>query len=320
VTWLVTGGAGYVGGHVVEALQAAGHDVVVLDDLSTGERHRAGTAPLVEGSVLDCDLLRSTVRAHGVSGIVHVAAKKAVGESVERPLYYYEQNVEGLRRVLDVASETGVSSLLFSSSAAVYGTPDVEWVTEETRCDPESPYGHTKLVGEWMVRAVARVTGLRYANLRYFNVAGAGSPELVDNGVFNLVPMVFERLSKGEAPRIFGGDYDTPDGTCVRDFIHVADVASAHAAAATRLAAGTLEGVTLNIGRGEGVSVRQMIDTIAEVTGIDVPPVVESRRPGDPSRVVASARRINEVLDWSARRDVVDMVSSAWQGWQRPPL
>jgi UDP-glucose 4-epimerase len=320
MNWMVNGGAGYLGGHVVQALLAEDQQVVVLDDLSTGEAHRAGAAPLVVGSVLDGDLLRRTLKDHAVSGIVHIAAKKQVGESVERPLFYYEQNVEGLRVLLEAAVDSGVESFVFSSSAAVYGTPDVPLVTEQTACLPQSPYGETKLVGERMIAAVAAATGLRYANLRYFNVAGAGAPELADTGCANLVPMVLDRLTRGEAPRIFGDDYDTPDGTCVRDYIHVADIASAHARAARRLAHGDLTSTTLNIGRGEGISVREMVETIRAVTGTASDPrsepVVEPRRPGDPARIVASADAIKEVLGWEARYDVQAMVESAWEGWQ----
>jgi len=320
MSWLVTGGAGYIGGHVVRAMQDDGEQVVVLDDLSTGERHRAGTAPLVVGSVLDGDLLRRTLKEHGVTGVVHVAAKKAVGESVERPLFYYEQNVEGLRVLLDAVVDAGVESFLFSSSAAVYGTPDVDLVSEQTACLPQSPYGETKLVGERMIASVAQATGLRYANLRYFNVAGAAAPELADTGCANLVPMVLERITSGQRPRIFGDDYDTPDGTCVRDYIHVSDIASAHAAAAARLGSGDLQAVTLNIGRGEGVSVREMVELIRTATGTAgdpaSEPVVEPRRAGDPARIVASAEAIAQVLGWRARHDVQEMVASAWEGWQ----
>jgi UDP-glucose 4-epimerase len=320
MSWLVTGGAGYIGGHVVRAMQDDGEQVVVLDDLSTGERHRAGTAPLVVGSVLDGDLLRRTLKEHGVTGVVHVAAKKAVGESVERPLFYYEQNVEGLRVLLDAVVDAGVESFLFSSSAAVYGTPDVDLVSEQTACLPQSPYGETKLVGERMIASVAQATGLRYANLRYFNVAGAAAPELADTGCANLVPMVLERITSGQRPRIFGDDYDTPDGTCVRDYIHVSDIASAHAAAAARLGSGDLPAVTLNIGRGEGVSVREMVELIRTTTGTAgdpaSEPVVEPRRAGDPARIVASAEAIAQVLGWRAQHDVQEMVASAWEGWQ----
>ncbi|WP_042364998.1 UDP-glucose 4-epimerase GalE [Streptacidiphilus neutrinimicus] len=318
MTWLVTGGAGYIGAHVVRAMVEAGHGVVVLDDLSTGDPTRlpAGV-PLIQGSTLDQPLLASVLREHDVTGVLHIAAKKQVGESVEKPLWYYRENVEGLRVVLEAAAEAGVRRFLLSSSAAVYGMPDVDLVTEETPCRPMSPYGESKLVGEWLVRAAGRAHGMGTVSLRYFNVAGAATPELGDPGVFNLVPMVFERLDAGEAPRIFGADYPTPDGTCIRDYIHVADVAEAHVAAVRRLTAdpdGT--DLILNIGRGEGVSVRQMLDVIGEVTGLDTTGEVTPRRAGDPARVVASAERIAQELGWKARFDVREMISSAWAGWR----
>ncbi|MFI9646160.1 UDP-glucose 4-epimerase GalE [Streptomyces sp. NPDC052040] len=318
MSWLVTGGAGYIGAHVVRALLEGGESVVVYDDLSTGSAGRvpAGT-PLVVGSVLDADRLTQAVRDHDVTGVVHIAAKKQVGESVEQPLHYYRENVTGLQTLLEVMADAGVDRLVFSSSAAVYGMPDVDLVTEDTPCAPMSPYGETKLIGEWLIAAAARAHGIRAASLRYFNVAGAGSPELSDAGVFNLIPMVFERLEAGEAPRIFGDDYATPDGTCVRDYIHVEDIATAHLAAARRLTdapAGT--SLILNIGRGEGSSVREMVDLILKVTGLDVTPAVSERRPGDPARVVASADRIHQELGWSARHGLDDMIESAWQGWR----
>ncbi|MBN0046293.1 UDP-glucose 4-epimerase GalE [Streptomyces actuosus] len=319
MSWLVTGGAGYIGAHVVRALIGGGQSVVVYDDLSTGSADRVPAGvPLVVGSVLDAALLERAIRDHAVAGVVHIAAKKQVGESVERPLHYYRENVTGLQTLLEAMAATGVDRLVFSSSAAVYGMPDVDLVTEETPCAPMSPYGETKLVGEWLINAAARAGGLRAASLRYFNVAGAAGPELADTGVFNLVPMVFERLEAGEAPRIFGDDYSTPDGTCVRDYIHVQDIASAHLAAALRLAdAEPGIALTLNVGRGEGSSVREMVDHILKATGrTDVAPVVTGRRPGDPARVVASADRIHRELGWSARHGLDDMIDSAWQGWR----
>ncbi|MEU6093563.1 UDP-glucose 4-epimerase GalE [Streptomyces sp. NPDC047079] len=318
MSWLVTGGAGYIGAHVVRALMRGGESVVVYDDLSTGNADRVPAgAPLVVGSVLDADKLAQSIRDHDVTGVVHIAAKKQVGESVNRPLHYYRENVTGLQTLLDVMTAAGVDRLVFSSSAAVYGMPDVDLVTEDTPCAPMSPYGETKLIGEWLISAAARAHGIRAASLRYFNVAGAGSPELADTGVFNLIPMVFERLEAGEAPRIFGDDYATPDGTCVRDYIHVEDIATAHLAAARRLhdaSPGT--SLVLNIGRGEGSSVREMVDRILKVTGHDVVPAVSERRPGDPARVVASADRIHRELGWSADHDLDDMIESAWQGWR----
>ncbi|MEV0962320.1 MULTISPECIES: UDP-glucose 4-epimerase GalE [unclassified Streptomyces] len=318
MTWLITGGAGFIGSHVVKAMTEGGEHVVVLDDLSTGraERLPAGV-PLEIGTVLDRDTVDRVLRDHAVTGIVHIAGKKQVGESVEKPLHYYRENVEGMRVLLDAAVAAGVSRFLFSSSAAVYGMPDVDLVTEETPCAPINPYGETKLAGEWLVRAVGRVHPVATASLRYFNVAGAATPELADEGVFNLVPMVFERLTAGEAPRIFGDDYPTPDGTCIRDYIHVEDIASAHVAAARRLAADPDARLVLNIGRGEGVSVADMVGIIQDVTGHPgVKPEVTDRRPGDPARVVASADRIREELGWSARHEVREMVESAWAGWR----
>ncbi|MFG3048747.1 UDP-glucose 4-epimerase GalE [Streptomyces sp. NPDC048241] len=319
MSWLVTGGAGYIGAHVVRVMAESGESVVVYDDLSTGSADRVPSGvPLVVGSVLDQELLEQAMRDHSVTGVVHIAAKKQVGESVERPLHYYRENVTGLQTLLEAMKNTGVSRIVFSSSAAVYGMPDVDLVTEDTPCAPMSPYGETKLVGEWLIAAAARAHGMRAISLRYFNVAGAAAPELSDGGVFNLVPMVFERLEAGEAPRIFGDDYATPDGTCVRDYIHVQDIASAHQAAATRLKEAP-EGtsLTLNIGRGEGSSVREVVDRILKVTDHeDRTPDVTPRRAGDPARVVASADRIREELGWTARLDLDDMIDSAWQGWR----
>ncbi|MFJ4789050.1 UDP-glucose 4-epimerase GalE [Streptomyces sp. NPDC088794] len=318
MTWLITGGAGYIGAHVVRAMTEAGEQAVVYDDLSTGIAERVPDGvPLVTGSTLDGERLARTLADHEVTGVVHLAAKKQVGESVHLPLHYYRENVEGLRVLLEAVTTAGVPSFVFSSSAAVYGMPDVDLVTEETPCLPMSPYGETKLAGEWLVRATGRATGLSTASLRYFNVAGAAAPELADVGVFNLVPMVFEKLTENAPPRIFGDDYDTPDGTCVRDYIHVVDLAEAHVAAAHALRSAPGRDLTLNIGRGEGVSVREMIDHINTLTGYDRPPTPLPRRPGDPARVVASADRAATELGWKAKHDVQDMITSAWAGWVR---
>ncbi|MEU3193893.1 UDP-glucose 4-epimerase GalE [Streptomyces sp. NPDC006992] len=322
MTWLITGGAGYIGAHVARALTAAGERVVALDDLSTGLAERLpAEVPLVRGSVLDRRALDRALAEHGVRGVIHLAAKKQVGESVEQPLTYYEENLSGLVTLLGAVVDAGVRGFVFSSSAAVYGMPDVDLVTEQTPTVPMNPYGETKLAGEWLVRATGRAHGLSTACLRYFNVAGAARPELSDTGVFNIVPMFFDALTRGEPPRIFGDDYPTPDGTCVRDYIHVQDVAEAHVAAARAAAGdGSRPGgggdLTLNVGTGSGVSVREMADLVAEVTGGRGPaPRVVPRRPGDPARVVASAERIREELDWAPRHGVREMVASAWEGW-----
>ena len=319
--WLVTGGAGYIGAHVVAAMRAAGEAVVVLDDLSTGDPQRLLDVPLVQGSVLDGDLVARTVRQQRVQGVVHLAGKKQVEESVRRPLLYYKENVEGLRSLLQASLDGGVETFVFSSSAAVYGAPDVDLVTEATPTEPVNPYGWSKLIGERLLADVAAATGLRYAALRYFNVAGSAAPELTDRGAANLVPMVFQQLSAGARPLVFGADYDTPDGSCVRDFVHVADVASAHVAAARALAAGRLDTLTTNVGRGDGVSVREMVQRIRAVTGTAdaewAEPLVLPRRAGDPPRVVAAVDCIERALGWRARWGVEEMVTSAWDGWVR---
>ncbi|MEY9905353.1 UDP-glucose 4-epimerase [Catenulispora sp. MAP12-49] len=319
MTWLVTGGAGYIGAHVVRALIADGHEVAVLDDLSTGFKERVPDGvPLIMGTVLDPAALARALGDHEVSGVVHLAGKKKVGESVAEPLYYFHENVEGLRVLLAAMGGHGVRSLVFSSSAAAYGMPDVEFVTEDTPCAPLSPYGLTKLVGEQMIAAAAVAQPLNYVNIRYFNVAGSASPELADRGAANLIPLIFERVDAGLPPRIFGDDYPTPDGTGIRDYIHVADLAEAHTAAARRLIADPQTALTVNAGRGVGVSVREIIQTVGSVIGEPgLTGAVEARRPGDPARSVASADRIREELGWTARRDVREMVESAWAGWRR---
>lgn len=332
--WLVTGGAGFIGSHVVRALLAAGCEVVVLDDLSTGDKSRVPDAvPLELASVRDRTALDRVFAEHEIGAVVHIAAKKQVGESVAKPLWYYEQNVSGLRVLLEAMVAADVRRLVFSSSAAVYGSPDVPEITEDTPCAPQSPYGETKLIGEWLIRNTATAATptipappsapttpthhpFAYANLRYFNVAGAGSPELGDPTALNLIPMVFERIEQGRPPLIFGDDYDTPDGTAIRDFIHVSDIADAHVAAARRLEADDHAALTLNIGRGEGASVRQIITRILDHTGSTLTPEVAPRRPGDAASSVASAARIKAELGWSAKHDLADMVASAWTGWR----
>ncbi|WP_435223830.1 UDP-glucose 4-epimerase GalE [Streptomyces sp. Tue6028] len=316
MTWLITGGAGYIGAHVARAMAEAGERVVALDDLSAGVPSRLPEGiPLVQGSSLDGDLLKRVLAEYAVTGVVHLAARKQVGESVAQPTRYYQENVGGLATLLDAVAGAGVKRFLFSSSAAVYGNPDVDLITEDTPCAPMSPYGETKLAGEWLVRAAGQAHGIATVCLRYFNVAGAAAPELADTGVFNVIPMVFDRLTRDEAPRIFGDDYPTPDGTCVRDYIHVADLAEAHLAAARRLTGDVSGDLTVNIGRGEGVSVRELVTLIGEISGEGRAPVVEPRRPGDAPRAVASAGLAARELGWTARRGVREMVESAWQGW-----
>lgn len=317
MTWLVTGGAGYIGSHVVRAFQAAEIPVVVLDDLSSGfEQFLPPGVPFEHGSVLDAKLVDHTLAEHEVEGVVHVAGFKYAGVSVDRPLHTYEQNVSAMVILMQCMEAVGADKLVFSSSAATFGTPDVELVTETTPTMPESPYGETKLIGEWMLRAAGRATGLQHTSLRYFNVVGSGSSDLFDASPHNLFPLVFDMLYRGDTPRINGGDYATPDGTCVRDYIHVADLAEAHVAAARRLAAREPVERVYNLGSGGGTSVREIMDAIREVTGIDFEPTVAPRRPGDPDRIVASGDLAARDLDWRMRHSLHEMVSSAWTARQ----
>jgi len=313
---MLTGGAGYIGAHIVRAFQSADLPVVVLDDLSTGIRENVpDDVPFVQASIADSDAVRAALREHAVTGVLHLAAKKAVGESVEQPLLYWDENVGGMRSLLQSCLDEGVDRVLFSSSAAVFGEPPVELVTEETPAVPISPYGETKLVGEWMLRDLAKAVPLRWAALRYFNVAGTGAPELADRSVNNLVPMVIQALSEDRSPQLFGEDYPTRDGSCIRDYIHVVDLAEAHAAAARRLDDGPL-GEVYNVGRGEGISVKEVLETVREVTGIDFTVDVVGRRPGDAPVYFADATKIGKELGWTARMDLSDMVRSTWDAWQ----
>ena len=314
MTWLVTGGAGYIGSHVVRALVGAGLRAVVVDDLSSGRTEFVPTGvPFARGSILDGDLLTRTMDAHDVTGVIHVAGYKYAGVSVTRPLFTYEQNVTGTAILLAAMQDRGVDRMVFSSSAAVYGTPDTDLVTEETPKSPQSPYGESKLIGEWLLRDQAVAVGLRHTSLRYFNVVGSGEGGVFDVSPHNLFPLVFEALVDGRTPRINGNDYPTPDGTNVRDYIHVADLAISHVAAARRLDAGEPLESAYNLGSGDGVSVGEIMSTIADVTGIPFSPEIAPRRPGDPARIVAGGALAARDLDWRMRHSLRDMVESAWQ-------
>src|SRR5919107_2426147 len=317
MSWLVTGGAGYIGSHVVRAFVQAGTPVVVLDSLTSGHPGFVpAEVPFVRGSILDGDLVRHTLVEHEVTGVVHLAGFKYAGVSVTKPLLAYQQNVTGTATLLEQMQSTGVDQIVFSSSAATFGTPDVDLVTEETPTAPESPYGESKLVGEWLLRDQATATGLRHTSLRYFNVVGSATPDVYDTSPHNLFPLVIEALVEGRTPRINGDDYDTPDGTCVRDYVHVADLAISHVAAAEALTAGTALEAVYNLGSGEGLSVRQIMEAMARVTGIDFEPEVHERRPGDPARIVASGALAERDLDWRMRHTLDEMVASAWQARQ----
>ncbi len=269
MSWLVTGGAGYIGSHVVQAFLDAGITPVVIDDLSSGHADFVPKGVVfVQGTILDTDLVTRTLTENACEGVVHLAGFKYAGVSVSRPLHTYDQNVTGTVSLLRAMQSVGVHNYVFSSSASVYGTPDVDQVTEQTPTAPESPYGQTKLIGEWLAGDIAKVDPQwRYTNLRYFNVVGSGSDALYDTSPHNLFPIVFDALLAGRTPKIFGDDYPTPDGTCVRDYVHVADLAISHVAAAKAMAAGTGLQVAYNLGSGDGSSVAEIMSAIARVTG-----------------------------------------------------
>jgi UDP-glucose 4-epimerase len=314
MSWLVTGVAGYIGAHVARSLIADQWQVVGLDDLSTGHREFVPDGvPFVQATLLDRAALDRLFSEHAVAGVIHVAGYKYAGESVIHPLHAYEQNVTGTARLLAAMQRAGVGKLVFSSSAAVYGTPDDELVTEATPTRPQSPYGESKLIGEWLLRAQGRATGLRYTALRYFNVVGSGTAEVYDTSPHNLFPVIFRTLADGGIPQINGDDYPTPDGTCVRDYVHVADLARSHAAAARRLASGAPLQPVYNLGSGRGSSVRQIMDAVAAVTGCAFEPVIAPRRPGDMARIVADGRLAARDLEWSMTHSLENMVRTAWE-------
>lgn len=319
MSWIVTGGAGYIGAHVVRALADAGLAPVVLDDLSSGVASFVPEGvPFVQGSILDRDLVEKALRDHRAEGVIHVAGFKYAGVSVQRPLHTYAQNVEGTRVILLACEAAGVSNIVFSSSAAVFGTPDVPLVVEETEKKPASPYGESKLIGEWMLRDQAIATAesehpLRHTSLRYFNVVGSADESVYDVSPHNLFPIVFEALLAGRTPRINGDDYATEDGTNVRDYVHVGDIAAAHVAAAKRLASGESIEPAYNLGSGDGLSVKQIMDAVVRVTGIDFTPEIGPRRAGDPDRIVATGELAARDLDWKMRYSVDEMVRTGWE-------
>lgn len=318
MTWLLTGGAGYIGSHIVLAFRDAGTDVVVLDDLSTGYRsYVPDGVPFVDASVTDANAVRRVLRDHGVTAIMHLGGLKYAGVSVQRPLLFYRSNVTGIQVLLEAAVDSGVDRFVFSSSASWYGTPDAEVVTEDAPARPESPYGQTKATSEWLLRDVAVANaGFRQTSLRYFNVVGSGPVHLADLSPHNLFPKVFRALTSGERPTVNGTDYPTPDGSCIRDYIHVVDLADAHIVAAQRLDASQPCAPAYNIGRGVGSSVLEVLGTIRRITGIEIEPEVHPRRAGDPARIVGSVERIGVDFGWHADRDLDEMVRSAWAAWQ----
>lgn len=319
---LVTGGAGYIGAHVVRLLQQRGEEVVVVDDLSTGDRSRIGDAQLVELDIATdaaTRVLTETMIDRDVDAVIHFAAKKQVGESVKRPSMYYRENIGGMANLTRAMYDAGVRNAVYSSSAAVYGVPDVEIVSEEAPRNPINPYGETKVIGEMLLADCATAWDLNYLALRYFNAAGAGWQDLADPASLNLIPMVMDALARGGEPIIFGDDYPTPDGTCIRDYVHVTDLAQAHLDSMDALREGSVTNRALNVGTGKGTSVQEILDGMRKVSGWNFGEQIGERRPGDPAALVADSSAIEELLGWKAKLGVEDILSSAWEARQAGP-
>lgn len=318
---LVTGGAGYIGAHAVLALLDAGEKVVVLDNLSTGfAKAVPAQAVLVEGDMGDPGLVGAVIEDHGVEAVMHFAAKTVVPESVVDPAPYYDNNTLKSAALLEVMRAKGVKRLVFSSTAAVYGDTGSEPVREDIPLVPVSPYGRSKLAVEWMVEDQAHAYGLAYANLRYFNVAGAdpkGRAGQSTAAATHLIKAASQAvLGKRPALQLFGTDYPTPDGTCVRDYIQVSDLAAAHVAALNHLRAGK-GNLTLNIGYGRGYSVREVIDAVGRVAAQPVPVIEAPRRAGDPASIVADVTRIKQSLDWTPQYDDLEVICQQALDWER---
>jgi UDP-glucose 4-epimerase len=313
VSWLVTGGAGYIGSHVADAFLSAGHDVIVVDDLSTGKRHFVPDgATFIAGGVEDSDLLDQVFASHHIDGVIHLAGFKFAGESVAQPLTAYTANTEATVSVLDAMARHGVQILVFSSSCSVYGDTGDALVDETFPTHPASPYGRSKLAAEWIIRDCAQAFDLRHTSLRYFNVIGTRLSGVVDLSPHNIVPSVFQALLDAKAPRINGDDYDTPDGTCVRDYVDVGELADAHLNAAMKLLAGESLEPVYNLGSESGASVTDIVNTAIAVSGISLTPLVGPRRPGDPASIVANSDRAHRDLGWSPQATVADMVAADW--------
>ena len=318
---LVLGGAGYIGSHTATELLDNGHEVVIADNLVTGYREAVPEkATFYQGDLRDKDFLVDLLKKEKVDAVIHFAAFSLVGESVTNPLKYYENNLYGTKVLLDAMIEPGVDKIVFSSTAATYGEPENIPILESDRTCPTNPYGETKLAMEKMISWAAKAHGLHFVSLRYFNACGAhksGKIGEAHNPESHLIPLVLQVPNgKREFVSIYGNDYDTPDGTCIRDYIHVTDLAKAHILAVEYLMNGG-ESDIFNLGNGVGYSVKEVIETARKVTGHPIPAKEEARRAGDPARLVASGEKARKILGWEPEiKDLADIISSAWK-WHK---
>lgn len=323
-TVLVTGGAGYIGSHTCKALKEAGYLPVVYDNLEHGHRHAVKWGPFIQGDLKDKDLLSSAIRAHKPIAVIHFAAYLFVGESVSDPAKYYDNNISGTLSLLDVMRDSGLDKIVFSSTAAVYGLPDEIPIKEHTRKDPINPYGRTKLAIEHALEDYSKAYGLKYAALRYFNACGADRDAQIGeehDPETHLIPRALMAVA-GEIDdfSVFGTDYDTEDGTCIRDYIHVEDLARGHIMALEHLRHGG-EGGAFNLGSGEGLSVRQILNAVQTVTGRDVPATYGERRAGDPPTLTADVDKARRVLGFETQcSDVETVVRTAWNFYQQKDI
>lgn len=320
---LITGGAGYIGSHTARELKDQGRDIVIYDNLSRGHRQAVEGMPLVVGDLMDTDILAKTIEEYNVDSVIHFAAESQVGESMADPQKYYINNVSGTLNLLKVMKEKNVNKIVFSSTAATYGEPERIPIDEESSKNPTSVYGRTKLMMEQILEDYDMAYGLKYVALRYFNAAGAHiSGEIGEDHEpeTHLIPIIMQvLLGKREAISIFGTDYPTPDGTCIRDYIHVTDLAQAHILALDALYDG-MESRIYNLGNGNGFSVKEVIDTVEKVTGKKVPRVEEGRRPGDPAVLIASSQKIIKELGWKPRYNTLEkIIETAWNWHKNHP-
>jgi UDP-glucose-4-epimerase GalE len=320
VVVLVIGGAGYIGSHTARMLKGAGHEVIIFDNLSTGREFLAAGFELIKSDVLDVGNLRRVLAR--VDAIMHFAAFAFVGESVTNPKKYFHNNVEGGLALLNTALDAGVKKIIFSSTCAVYGQPAKVPIEENTPRQPVNPYGVSKLFFEQALEAYDKAYDFRYASLRYFNAAGAdesGEIGEMHNPETHLIPLALQAAAAlGPELQVFGSDYPTPDGTCIRDYVHVNDLADAHVKALEHLAAGEAS-FAVNLGTGAGVSVQEVITAIEEVTGKRVPRKIVPRRPGDPPALVANPAKAQALLRWKATRGLREIVSTAWNWMKKEP-
>jgi UDP-glucose 4-epimerase len=318
-TILVTGGAGYIGSHVVKELLRQGHQPIVFDNLQTGHREASKKIPLIEGNLSDQKKLKETFQSYPIDAVMHFAADSLVGESVQNPEKYFKNNVKNSINLLEIMEEIKVNKIVFSSSAAVYGEPKEIPISEKHLCIPTNPYGETKWVFEKVLQAFYDAGKLSFISLRYFNAAGADpegklgedhSPET------HLIPLVIKAALDGIPVPVFGTDYDTPDGTCIRDYIHVTDLAQAHILALGKLEKENTSGI-YNLGNGNGYSVREVIETVKKITGEKIVSIDSPRRPGDPARLVASSEKIRGELGWVPKFPDLEMIVETAYQWHK---